>query len=124
MAGAGAQEWIRGKGWNTSDLVEGRQPTRGDLDAVSPHHPVALLDWSNHQLWVNSKALELAGVSRDTAAPAGGVIVKDSAGEPTGLLLETAMALLNAHIPAYTEAQQSDAIDTTVALLLSQGTTG
>jgi predicted amidohydrolase YtcJ len=91
--------WIRGKGWDETKLAEGRAPHRGDLDTISPDHPVALLDWSNHQLWVNSKALEIAGVTADTPAPDGGVIVKDASGEPTGLLLETAMDLVNRHIP-------------------------
>jgi len=115
--------WIRGKGWNETKLAEGRAPTRADLDGVAPNNPVALLDWSNHQLWVNSRALEIAGVTADTPAPAGGVIVKDGAGEPTGLLLETAMGLVNAHIPPFTEAEQADAIERNIAILLSLGIT-
>jgi predicted amidohydrolase YtcJ len=71
--------WIRGKGWDETKLAEGRAPHRGDLDGVAPDHPVALLDWSNHQLWVNSKALEITGITADTPAPEGGVIVKDAA---------------------------------------------
>ena len=115
--------WVRGKGWDETKLVEGRPPTRGDLDGAAPDNPVALVDWSNHQLWVNSRALELAGVTADTPAPAGGVIVKDAAGEPTGLLLETAMTLVTAHIPDFTEAEQGDAIDRAVTVLLGQGIT-
>ncbi|MFD0852756.1 amidohydrolase family protein, partial [Actinomadura adrarensis] len=115
--------WIRGKGWNESAFAEGRPPTRQDLDPVSADHPVVLLDWSNHVLWVNGKALELAGITRDTPDPSGGVIVRDASGEPTGLLRETAMALVNQHVPAYTEQEQSDAIDNAVALMLSHGIT-
>jgi predicted amidohydrolase YtcJ len=123
VAQAGAGAWIRGKGWNETAFAEGRPPTRQDLDPVSPGHPVALLDWSNHQLWVNGKALELAGIDRNTPDPSGGVIVRDASGEPTGLLHETAMALVNAHIPAFTEQEQADAIDENISLLLSHGIT-
>jgi predicted amidohydrolase YtcJ len=115
--------WIRGKGWNETKFAEGRPPTRYDLDAAAPDHPVALLDWSNHQLWVNSRALRLAGITAATPAPSGGVIVRDAAGEPTGLLLETAMGLVNAHIPAFSEAEQADAIERNITLLLSHGIT-
>jgi predicted amidohydrolase YtcJ len=123
VAQVAAGAWIRGKGWNETKLAEGRAPTRADLDGVAPNNPVALLDWSNHQLSVNSRALEIAGVTRDTQPPAGGVIVKDAAGEPTGLLLETAMGLVNAHIPPFTEAEQADAIERNIAVLLSLGIT-
>lgn len=115
--------WIRGKGWNDTKLAEGRAPTRGDLDGVAPDNPVALLDWSNHQLWVSSKALEIAGITAATPAPPGGVIVKDAAGEPTGLLLETAMGLVNAHIPPFTETEQADAIERNIDVLLALGIT-
>jgi hypothetical protein len=127
VAGAVAQvapgAWIRGKGWDETKLAEGRAPTRADLDGVAPDNPVALLDWSNHQLWVNSNALRIAGITSATPAPPGGVIVKDAAGEPTGLLLETAMGLVNAHIPAFTEAEQADAIEQNIDVLLSLGIT-
>jgi predicted amidohydrolase YtcJ len=115
--------WIRGKGWDENAFAEGRPPTREDLDPVSPDHPVVLLDWSNHVLWVNGKALEVAGIDRNTPDPSGGVIVRDASGEPTGLLRETAMDLVNRHVPPYTEEEQADAIDTAVALLLSHGIT-
>ncbi|URM95532.1 amidohydrolase [Actinomadura madurae] len=115
--------WIRGKGWNQDAFSEGRPPTRQDLDPVSPDHPAVLLDWSNHVLWVNSKALELAGITRDTPDPSGGVIVRDASGEPTGLLRETAMNLVNRHVPPFTEQEQSDAIDAAIALMLSHGIT-
>lgn len=118
-----AGAWVRGKGWNQDAFAEGRMPTRADLDAAAPDNPVALLDWSNHQLWVNTRALELAGITRDTEAPAGGVIVKDAAGEPTGLLFETAMGLVNRHIPAFTRAEQLGALEKNIALALSHGIT-
>jgi predicted amidohydrolase YtcJ len=115
--------WVRGKGWNESTFAEGRPPTRHDLDAVSPDNPVALLDWSNHQLWVNTKALEVAGVTAATEAPPGGVIVKDGSGQPTGLFFETVMGLINSAIPPHTKAEQADALENNISLLLSHGIT-
>lgn len=115
--------WIRGKGWNQDELAEGRAPTRQDLDAAAPHHPVALLDWSNHQLWANTRALEVAGITADTPAPSGGVIVKDASGEPTGLFFETAMSLISSAIPAFTRREQLGALQNNIDLALSHGIT-
>jgi predicted amidohydrolase YtcJ len=122
-AAAAPGAWIRGKGWNVDKLAERRPPTRQDLDAVSPNNPVVLLDWSNHQLWVNTRALQVAGITPETQAPAGGVVVKDSAGQPTGLFYETAMGLINAKVPAFTLEEQRGALQNNISLLLSQGIT-
>ncbi|MCZ2811722.1 amidohydrolase [Modestobacter sp. VKM Ac-2979] len=122
-AAAAPGSWVRGKGWNQEEFAEGRPPTRQDLDAVAPDNPVALLDWSNHQLWANSRALELAGITATTEPPVGGVIVKDAAGEPTGLLFETAMGLVTQRIPAFTREEQTGALEKNIALALSQGIT-
>lgn len=98
--------WIIGHGWDTGYLDEcvfhpSRLPSRCDLDAMSPDHPVVLYSFSGHATWVNSKALELIGIDRHTIAPPGGAIVVDEAGEPTGLLHEGAQALVqNAHAGA------------------------
>ncbi len=88
-------EWIRGYGWDESYFHEwiqdhGRHPTRWDLDPVSPDHPVALSDFTGgHVFWVNSKALEQAGIRKETPDPEGGDILRDAeTGEPTGILNE------------------------------------
>lgn len=88
-------EWIRGYGWDESYFDEwikdhNRHPTRWDLDAVSPDHPVSLSDFTGgHVFWVNSRALEKAKINRDTPDPDGGDIIRDSdSGEPTGILNE------------------------------------
>jgi predicted amidohydrolase YtcJ len=92
VAGAAARTapgtWITGMGWDASRLADGRAPHRADLDAVAPHHPVALTHFSGHVLWANSAALALAGIDRGTVAPAGSVVVCDERGEPTGVLVE------------------------------------
>ncbi|MBK8027904.1 MAG: amidohydrolase [Chloroflexi bacterium] len=95
-----AGEWILGHGW-TQDAWEDRQfPTAADLDAVTPDHPVFLKARSGHAAWVNSVALRIAGVDRDTLDPPAGEIMRDAAGNPSGVLLEwTAMGLVSDHIP-------------------------
>lgn len=90
-----AGEWIEGRGYDDNKLDEHRPLTRWDLDAVAPHHPVSIRNASGHMCVVNSRALELAGITRDTDAPFGGTIHRDPAtGEPSGLLQEKAQSLV------------------------------
>ncbi len=98
-----AGSWVLGRGYDDQSLVERRHPTRADLDAAAPAHPVAIVNASGHLLVANSRALALAGITRGTAAPEGGGIVHDANGEPTGLLLETAQRLVTALPPPPTE---------------------
>ncbi|MFI0350125.1 amidohydrolase [Actinomadura sp. 9N407] len=122
-AAAGPGAWIRGSGWDPQYLGEGRMPTRQDLDAVSPNNPVYLTEWSGHAAWVNSEALRIAGITRDTVPPAGGQIVKDADGEPTGVLLETAAGLAGRHVPPYTIEQQAAAAELAAKMMLAEGIT-
>lgn len=90
---------IASSGWHESILQEGRMPTRFELDAVSPNNPV-FIPRGGHVITVNSKALELAGITKETPNPSGGVIVRDPAtGEATGVLLETAAYLVRKILP-------------------------
>ncbi len=82
--------WIRGRGYNQLNLAERRHPTRWDLDAVAPDHPVWLTRCCGHILVANSLALQLGGLTEDSADPPGGVIDRDDGGRPTGVLRETA----------------------------------
>jgi predicted amidohydrolase YtcJ len=93
-------QWVMASsGWHESILAEGRMPTRFELDKVSPDNPV-FIPRGGHVVTVNSKALELAGITRDMPNPDGGVIVRDEAsGEPTGVLLETAATLVRKILP-------------------------
>ena len=93
-----AGEWITGAGWN-HNVWGGEFPTATMLDRVAPHHPVALSAKSGHAMWVNSRVLALAGITADTPDPAGGRIVRDAQGRPTGILLEGAMDLVGDRIP-------------------------
>ncbi len=90
---------IASSGWHESILEEGRMPTRQELDTVSPNNPV-FIPRGGHVVTVNSKALEAAGIMKDTPNPEGGVIVRDEAtGEPTGVLLENAANLVRKVLP-------------------------
>jgi hypothetical protein len=90
---------------------------------VTPDNPVALTDISLHGLWVNSKALQMAGIVASTANPAGGIIERDSAGAPTGVLRESAGGLVRKFIPPYTPEQNAKALAWSMQLMLSYGIT-
>jgi hypothetical protein len=102
--------WLTGRGYNEAELPEGRHPTRHDLDQASPDHPIALTRTCGHMIVANTRALELAGITAETPAPPGGVIVLDEGGGLTGLLQETAMGLLTRAIPEPDDAAMGYAI--------------
>jgi predicted amidohydrolase YtcJ len=106
------RSWIRGRGWGYGAFPDDR-PTKQQLDAVVSDRPAVMRCFDGHSIWVNSKALAAAGITRNTPDPARGVIVRDPAtGEPTGLLKETpAMDLVNRVIPPPTPAEQRRAIE-------------
>jgi len=93
------EKWILGQGWNESDWPEHTMPRRDHLDAVAPSHPVALWRCDLHLVSVNSRALQLAAIDETTPDPPDGVIEKDSAGRPTGILRELAPNLVKSVIP-------------------------
>lgn len=93
--------WISGGGWSM-DAFPGGTPHRTQLDAVVPDRPVVLPNRDGHGAWVNSRALEIAGITRDTPDPFDGRIERDADGEPTGMLQEGAMGLVTPYIPAPT----------------------
>jgi hypothetical protein len=109
-----AGSWILGRGWDHT-LWGGRWPTREDLDAVAPNNPVFVQRVDGHVSWANTLALEKAGVTRETSAPAGGEILKDERGEPTGILKETAAALIARVVPEPSRAEKMQAIERALA---------
>lgn len=98
-ATAPAGQWITGTGWNHNVWGTGSLPNFQLLDRAAPRNPVALQAKSGHATWVNSLALERAGVRLDTPDPEGGKIVHGKDGLPSGILLENAMRLVQAVIP-------------------------
>jgi predicted amidohydrolase YtcJ len=93
------REWITGRGWYYQ-AFNGAMPTRQMLDALVPDRPAYLIAYDGHTGWANTKALQAAGITRRTKAPANGQIVKDPrSGEPTGALKEAAMSLISAVAP-------------------------
>lgn len=105
-----AGTWIVGQGYDQASLTEQRHPTRADLDAVAPDHPVLLWRSCHHIAAVNSAALRVAGVSAATADPGDGRIDRDASGEPTGVLREAAVGLVSSAIPEPSEDQIAAAI--------------
>jgi predicted amidohydrolase YtcJ len=92
-------EWIVGRGWDDRQWKENRQPTRSDLDDLTPDNPLMLFRADGHTVWVNSLALEKAGITKDSPDPPGGKIERDpTAGEPTGILRE-AIGVLRKFMP-------------------------
>lgn len=88
-------EWIFGGGWEQSHFASGKFPSASDIDSVSPDNPVMLMRIGGHSTWVNSKALALAGINAQSNDPIGGQIVRTDKNEPTGMLLEAAVELIN-----------------------------
>src|SRR6267378_2836351 len=92
-------EWVTGRGWIETFWTPPVFPTRWDLDKVSPNNPVILGRSDGHGTVVNSAALKIAGITKDTPSPFGGEISKDKNGEPNGMLLDAARGLVSKHIP-------------------------
>jgi predicted amidohydrolase YtcJ len=105
VAAAGPNEWITGINWIETAWPKRRFPTRDDIDRVTAANPVFLTRSDGHAALVNSRALEAAGITRDTRAPFGGEILHDTRGEPTGMLIDRAQELVKRHIPPPTPAR-------------------
>ncbi len=103
-------QWVVGAGWNMTLLGDERWPTKEDLDRVAPDHPVSLASQDHHSRWVNSRALEVAGITRETPDPPDGRIERDERGEPTGMLFEGAMEPIHRAIPEPDEEQLQAAL--------------
>jgi predicted amidohydrolase YtcJ len=115
---------IQGGGWIETHWPEHRFPTRGDLDAVVSDRPVYLERSDGHAIVVNSAALRLGGVTGSTAVPAGGQVLLDAKGEPTGLLVDNAKPLVESHRPPMTAADRREAMVRAGKLYASRGWTG
>jgi len=118
------QAWIEGHGWNENSWVERRLPSRHDLDSVLPGRPVVLRRADGHLIWVNTCALEMAGISDDMPDPAGGKIDRDEHGRLTGILRERAISLVTSKMPAPTLLERAEALRAAQREALSYGLVG
>ncbi len=115
---------ISGAGWIETHWPEKRFPSRADLDRAAPDRPVVLTRADGHALVANTAMLKLAGITAQTAAPAGGQILKDAKGEPDGMLIDNAMALVRAKVPPPSAAAQAEAVRRGARVYASRGWTG
>lgn len=115
--------WIVGRGWIESKWSPPAFPTRQDLDAVAPDHPVVLGRSDGHALVANSAALKLAHIDRTTPDPAGGQVLKDAAGDPTGMLVDNAQALVRRLVPPATAEETAQALEVGAAREVKLGWT-
>jgi hypothetical protein len=103
-------EWITGGYWDHENWPSGTLPTRDLIDSVTPDNPVFVNRLDGHMALANSLALKLAGITRSTPDPPGGIIVRDTHGEPTGVLKDAAMAAVHRIVPPPSDGQMTTAI--------------
>jgi predicted amidohydrolase YtcJ len=109
-AAARAGEWIVGRGWDQNDWPDKQWPTNELLSAASPNNPVYLTRVDGHAGLANRRAMDLAGVSEATADPAGGRLIRGAGNQPSGVLIDTAQALVSSKIPPVGNAQLEEQI--------------
>lgn len=115
--------WVQGRGWN-QELWDSKQlPTVKLLDKAFPDKPVFLKRVDGHAVWVNSKAMALAGINKNTVSPSGGEIIKDSNGNPTGVFIDNAIDLISAKIKPLTLEQQKTVMKKAMRNLAKYGLT-
>jgi len=118
----GPDEWLQGGSWD-ADHWGGELPNRHWIDAVTPNTPVAVFRYDLHMLLMNSLALRLAGIDRNTPDMPGGVIERDAQGEPTGIVKDAVKDFVLRKIGAPTDAQIDVAVQRGIDLGLSRGIT-
>lgn len=115
--------WVTGRGWNQVLWPGKTFPTAQQLDEYISETPVWLERVDGHAGWANSKALEIANINKDTIDPPGGKILRDEQGNPTGVLIDTAMYMLEKHLPKADDAFYQASLDAASEHLLSLGIT-
>jgi len=116
-------EWITGGGWNQVLWPDKAFPSAKQLDEYVKDRPIMLSRVDGHASWVNSKALEIASITKETLDPPGGKIIRDAKGEPTGVLVDNAMHLVFEHLPAVSETYLGNKLNAAGEHLLSVGIT-
>lgn len=123
-AGEG-EGWLVGRGWDHTDWSDhdGSWPTAAQLDAIVEDRPVALRRVDGHSTWVNSAGLTAAGITSETRAPEGGRILRDAAGNPSGVLVDEAISLLPRQ-PAPSDTEFRRQLERALAEIAATGLTG
>ncbi len=119
-----AGEWLFGRGWDQNRWPGQQFPTKDVLDAQVSDRPVLLRRIDGHASWVNSKALEVAKVTKDTKDPPGGKILRDAKGEPTGVFIDNAQDLIDRAVPADTDDAIERRIRAAAKAAIAVGLTG
>ena len=117
-------EWIRGRGWDQNDWADTRFPTHAALSRAVPNNPVYLTRVDGHAALVNAKALELAQVTAATPDPSGGRFIRDSANNPTGVLVDNAQGIVGRVIPVPSRAELKEQTLAAIAEANRWGLTG
>ena len=121
--GSEPDAWLTVEGWNPAGTPSDTLPHKDILDSLNTARPITLNGSDGHNLWVNSKALQIAGIDASTKDPAGGEIVRDRNGEPTGVLKDSAQDLVRQYIPEVTPEQMYDAFAWAYAQMAAGGIT-
>ncbi|MBM7071879.1 amidohydrolase family protein [Shewanella sp. 202IG2-18] len=116
--------WIQGRGWNQVLWDNKVFPTKTSLDKAFPNTPVWLRRIDGHAAWGNSTALNIAGITKDTVSPDGGEILRDKNGEPTGVFIDNAQALVTKHIPELSAEEKKITLKKSMLALAKLGLTG
>ncbi len=103
--------WVQGRGWDQTLFNNGEWPAKEMLDGAAPNTPVYLRRVDGHSSWVNSEALRQSNITKNTPGPAGGEIVRDKSGNPTGILKENATELVTRVIPKPSREELRQAIE-------------
>lgn len=121
-AAARPEGWLRGVGWELTAFPEAN-PTKAMLDRIAPNRPALLEAADGHSAWANSRALELAGITRETPDPPEGRIERDAKGEPSGTLRESAIELVSRMLPERTDEELARGLDRALRLAAERGIT-
>jgi predicted amidohydrolase YtcJ len=121
--GSEPDSWLKVESWNPAGTPTDTLPHKDILDSLATSRPIALSGSDGHNLWVNSKALQIAGVDSTTPDPAGGEIVRDGDGEPTGVLKDAAQDLVRQYIPDPTPEEMYDSFVSAFAQMAAGGIT-
>jgi hypothetical protein len=115
--------WLQGRGWNQELWSNKQFPTAKSLDVIFQDKPVWLRRVDGHAGWANNQAMKLAGITKETPTPSGGEIVKDAQGEPTGIFIDNAMALIDNAIPPLTINEEKQVLLKALSALAQLGLT-